>query len=89
MSGLAPIGPGAAAGPTYGLTGGQQAGSAANAYGGIGGLSSFNMFSPQQFQQLTSNQVMNPYAGVFQTAAGGAGEMGAQGARNIFGGGSS
>lgn len=59
-------------------------GAANNAYGGIGGLSSFNTYAPNigAVQGITGGLVNNPYAGGYQqgaNTAGGLGEMQALG----------
>lgn len=54
--------------------------SAANAYGGIGGLSNYNLYGTNlgQAQQTGQNLYNNPFSGMYQHAAGQAGQLGEQ-----------
>jgi hypothetical protein len=75
MSSLMPVGQGAAAGPTMGLTPQIQAGSQGGAYNTIGGLNAFNTTNIPAAAQLTNNIQNNPFATSYQTGANQAGGM--------------
>jgi hypothetical protein len=86
MSGLSPVSQSAAAQPTLQLPTGMQQGAQQGAFGGIGGLGSFNQFQPGQASALTSTMTNNPFGGQFQQGANQASQMGMQGAQAIQGG---
>jgi hypothetical protein len=86
MSGLSPINPSAAAGPTVTLPPGMQSAAESNAFGGIGGLSSYNQYNPTAALGFTNMLTNNPFTGQFQQGAAQAANLGGAGANNIFGG---
>jgi hypothetical protein len=86
MGGLSPVSQSAAAQPTTQLPVGMQNSLQNTAFGGIGGLNSFNQYNPGAFQAATSNVINNPYTGGFQSGANFGANLGGAGAGNIFGG---
>jgi hypothetical protein len=86
MSGLSPVSQSSAAQPTAQLPLAMQQGAQQGAFGGIGGLGSFNLYNPAGAQGFTNTLANNPFGGQFQQGANQASQMGMQGAQAIQGG---
>jgi hypothetical protein len=84
MSGLSPVGPGAAAGPTLGLTPQVQAAAQNNLFGGIGALGSGQTSNIPAYTGLVNNIQNNPFAPSYQSGANQAGQMMQQGGQAAF-----
>lgn len=85
MSGLSPISPAAAQSNLMTLPGSTQAQAQSGIQQGIQGLQGYQQYRPWQANQLTQQQVFNPYAAQGMAGAQQAAQFGGQAAQNQFG----